>query len=133
MTFARWTFWIAGWYGVAVIAPQYFLERRIGLDYPPAITHPEHFYGFIGLALAWQVAFLIISRDPVRFRPLMLAGVLEKASFGLAAIVLFAQHRLPGPLLGFAIFDLVLGALFLEAYRRTATGTGTPAMRDDTP
>lgn len=132
MNFARWTFWIAGWYGLAVILPQYFLERRIGLDYPPAITHPEHFYGFVGLALAWQVAFLIISRDPVRYRPLMLAGILEKASFGIAAIVLFVQHRLPAPLLGFAIFDLVLGALFLESYRRTGASAGTPVMRDAT-
>lgn len=123
MNFARWTFWIAGWYGLAVILPQYFLERRIGLDYPPAITHPEHFYGFIGVALAWQVAFLIMSRDPVRYRPLMLAGVLEKASFGIAALVLYFQNRLAVALVPFALLDLVLGVLFLEAYRRTGNAS----------
>lgn len=121
MNFARWTFWIAGWYGLAVILPQYFLERQIGLDDPPAITHPEHFYGFIGVALAWQVAFLIMSRDPARYRPLMLAAVLEKASFGIAALVLYFQNRLTAALVPFGILDLVLGVLFLEAFRRTGT------------
>jgi hypothetical protein len=123
MNFARWTFWIAGWYGLAVILPQYFLERRISLDYPPAITHPEHFYGFISVALAWQVAFLIMSRDPLRYRPLMPAGVLEKASFGIAALVLYFQNRLTIALVPFALLDLVLGVLFLEAYRRTGNAS----------
>lgn len=128
MRFASWTFWGAGWYGLLVILPQYFLERQIGIEQPPAITHPEYFYGFVGVALAWQVAFLIISRDPVRYRPLMLAGVLEKATFGVAAIALYAQQRLEFPLVPFAVFDLVLGALFLEAYRRTATPAATTSQ-----
>ena len=115
---ARWLFRIAGIYGLAVIAPQYFLETRIGTDDPPAITHPEYFYGFVGVGLAWQVAFLVMARDPVRFRPLMLPAVLEKATFGIAAIVLFAQHRVSGMLLSFGLIDLLLGALFLFAFLR---------------
>jgi len=42
----------AGIYGIAVIAPQYFMEAQVGRDYPPAITHPEYFYGFVGVGLA---------------------------------------------------------------------------------
>ena len=80
--------WIAGIYGLAVLLPQYFMEERLGRDFPPPLNHPEHFYGFIGVATAWQVAFLIISRDPARYRLMMIPGMLEKASFGLAAIVL---------------------------------------------
>jgi hypothetical protein len=41
MTFAKRVFLIAGVYGVLVLAPQYFLEARIGRDFPPPITHPE--------------------------------------------------------------------------------------------
>jgi hypothetical protein len=67
MRFARWVFLLAGIYGIVAIGPQYFMEEKIGQDYPPAITHPEYFYGFIGVGLAWQVAFLIIARDPARF------------------------------------------------------------------
>ena len=70
MIFARRVFLIAGIYGLLVLLPLYFMEARIGRDQPPAITHPEYFYGFLGVAVSWQVAFLVISRDPVRFRPL---------------------------------------------------------------
>jgi hypothetical protein len=120
MHFAKRVFLVAGIYGLVVMSPQYFLEQQIGRDYPPAITHPEHFYGFIGVALAWQVLFLIIARDPVRYRLAMLPAVLEKATFGVAVIVLYAQGRIPGPVLGFGLLDLILGSLFLLAYRRTA-------------
>ena len=53
---ARWVFLVAGVYGVLVVLPQYSLEARIARDFPPPITHPEYFYGFIGVALAWRVA-----------------------------------------------------------------------------
>src|SRR5687767_9709755 len=57
MRFARYTFLAAGIYGMLVLVPQYFLESRIGDDNPPAITHPEYFYGFIGVAVAFQLVF----------------------------------------------------------------------------
>jgi hypothetical protein len=120
MKFARWTFLLAGIWGILVLLPQYFMESRIGADTPPAITHPEFFYGFIGVALAWQVAFIIISRDPARYRLLMLPSILEKLSFGGACIVLFATDRLGGQMLSAGLFDLVLGALFAVSWFTTA-------------
>jgi hypothetical protein len=111
-------FWIAGIYGLVVLLPNYFLENRVGRDYPPAVTHPEYFYGFVGVGLAWQVAFLIIATDPRRYRPLILAGVLEKFSFAAAVAVLFPQGRVPTPLCVFAAIDLALGTLFLIAFAR---------------
>lgn len=116
MKFARNVFLYAGIYGVLVIFPMYFTEGQIARDFPPAITHPEHFYGFIGVALAWQIAFLIMSQDPARYRPLIPACVLEKFGFGIAAIVLYVQGRLSALILGFGILDLVLGCLFIAAY-----------------
>ena len=113
-------FLVAGWYGLAVLVPQYFLEERIGRDQPPAITHPEYFYGFIGVAAAWQVAFLIIARDPVRYRPIMIAGILEKVSFGAAAIALYVAGRLSAMTLAFGLLDLGWAALFAAAYFRVA-------------
>jgi hypothetical protein len=118
--FARRVFTAAAVYGIVVLAPQYFLETRVGRDFPPPITHPEHFYGFIGLALAWQFVFLAIARDPVRYRPLMLVAVLEKLAFGVPAIVLYLQGRLAGPVLGAGLLDLALGTLFVLSYRATA-------------
>ena len=55
-TFARVVFLIAGIYGFAVLVPQYFMEDLIARNYPPPLTHPEQFYGFLGLAMAWQCA-----------------------------------------------------------------------------
>ena len=120
MKFAKLLFLIAGIYGLLALLPQYFLEERMGRDYPPPITHPEYYYGFIGVAVAWQFAFLLMSRDPQRFRPLMLAAVLEKLSFGIPAIILYAQQRLPVFMLAGGLLDLVLAALFVAAYAKTA-------------
>jgi len=49
MKFARVVFLVAGIYGLIVLLPQYFLEAKVGLDSPPPITHPEFYYGFIGV------------------------------------------------------------------------------------
>jgi hypothetical protein len=119
MRFAKIVFTVAGVYGVLALAPQYFLEERIGRDFPPPITHPEHFYGFIGVALAWQLLFFVIARDPLRLRPAMLPAIAEKLSFGIAAPLLYAQGRVPAAVLGFGIVDLVLATLFFVAWRRT--------------
>lgn len=120
MIFAKRIFLGAAIYGFIVLLPQYFLEEKTGRDFPPAITHPEYFYGFIGIAVAWQIVFLVISRDPVRYRPLMLVAVVEKIAFGFPAIALYLTGRLSGQMLGAGILDLILGVLFVIAYKRTS-------------
>ena len=119
--FARRVYAIAGIYGLIVMFPQYFLEGRIGRDNPPPITHPEYFYGFIGIVLVWQIAFLVIARDPARFRPLMPVTVLEKLAFAVPVILLYRDGRVASAILPFAAIDLVLGLLFFLSYRRTAS------------
>lgn len=117
--FARAVFRIAAVYGLIVLVPQYFLEAKIGRDAPPPITHPEYFYGFLGVAIAWQIAFLVISQDPVRYRLMMIPAILEKATFGVASLWLFAAGRLVGQMLGAGMIDLLLGILFMMAFLRT--------------
>ena len=119
MRFARWTFLIAGIYGLLALVPMYFMESQIGIDTPPAITHPEFFYGFIGVAVAFQLVFIIISTDPVKYRPLMLAAIVEKFSFAIAAAALLMQGRIAGMIIVGAGIDLVLGVLFFLAWLRT--------------
>lgn len=120
MIFAKRVFLVAAIYGLIVLLPQYFLEEKTGRDFPPAITHPEYFYGFIGIAVAWQLVFLIISRDPIRYRPLMPVAVVEKIAFGFPAIALYLTGRLSSQMLGAGILDLILGVLFVMAYKRTS-------------
>src|SRR4051794_7055220 len=115
MIFARCVFLFAGTFGLLALLPMYFLESRIGRDQPPAISHPEYFYGFLGVAVSWQVAFLVIAGDLLRFRPLMVLAVLEKAAFGLAVVALFLGLRVLAVMLIFGLIDLTLGALFLVA------------------
>ncbi|RIK76212.1 MAG: hypothetical protein DCC67_14235 [Planctomycetota bacterium] len=117
MIFARRVFRIAGIYGLAVLLPQYFLEERLGRDFPPATNHPEHFYGFLGVAVAWQLAFLIIASDPKKYRLMMIPGIVEKASFAAATFVLYWQHRLAASLLAFGVIDLAWALLFAAAFQ----------------
>jgi len=118
MRFARWVFLVSGIYGVLVLAPQYFLEQRLSRDYPPPVTHPELYYGFVGCALAFQVLFLTIAADPVRLRPAMPAAIVEKVSFAAAVGVLWAQGRVNPVTAGFASVDALWAVLFTVAYVR---------------
>jgi hypothetical protein len=119
MKFARIAFWIAGIWGLLVITPLYFLFDIIGQKDPPAITHPGFFYGFVGLALAWQVAFCFMATDPVRYRPLMIPSILEKAAWTIAVVTLVLQGRMHNSDLVFAGTDGLLGLLFVIAYFKT--------------
>ena len=114
--FASRVFLFAGIYGILVLAPQYLAETGAGLALPEPIRNPEHFYGFVGLALVWQLVFILISRDVERFRPLMLLAVLEKLAFGVPVLLLYARDRVNAIVLAFGLVDLVLGVLFLAAF-----------------
>ena len=120
MKFAKRVFLIAGVYGLIVLLPMYLLEEKTGRDFPPPITHPEYYYGFIGVAVAWQVLFLILSRDPIRYRPMMIPAILEKAAFAIPAVILYLQQRISTFTLGAGLVDSLLGVLFVVAYLKTA-------------
>ena len=119
MKFAKVVFWVAGIWGLVVIAPLYFMFDLIGKQDPPAITHPGFYYGFVGCALAWQIAFLFIAREPVRLRVMMIPSVVEKFTYCTAVIVLVMQGRTNQRDLVFAGTDLTLGVLFVAAYLKT--------------
>jgi hypothetical protein len=119
MKFAKVVFWIAGIWGLLVITPLYFMFDLIGRKDPPAITHPGFYYGFVGVALAWQIAFLVIARDPVRLRPMMIPSVVEKFTYGIAVVALVVQGRMHRSDLVFAATDSILGLLFVIAYLKT--------------
>ena len=119
MKFAKVVFRVAAISGVLIITPLYFMFDLIGRKDPPPITHPAFFYGFVGLALAWQIAFFVVSGDPVRYRPLMIPSIVEKFSYGVAVIVLVLENRATPSDLIFAGTDLLLGVLFVIAYLKT--------------
>src|SRR5215470_8117688 len=119
MKFAKYVFAIAGIWGILILTPLYFIFDKIGERDPPAVTHPLFYYGFAGVALAWQFLFLVIGSNPVKFRPLMLVGILEKLGYFLPAVALYLQHKVhPIDLLG-GCLDMTLGVFFLLAYWKT--------------
>lgn len=117
--FARWVFLLAGVVGLVGLLALYFLEGMIGRRQPPPINHPEFFYGFVGVAVAWQVAFVIISRDPLRYRPLMPAIFLEKLLYPACVIVLYLKGRYPANAMTLPLFDLVWLVLFIAVLVKT--------------
>src|ERR1700722_18057186 len=94
LIFAKTVFTVAGILGIIQLLPLYFLVDFIGRRTPPGISHPEYYFGFAGVALAWQIVFLMIGKDPQRYRAVMVPSILEKASWVLALVVLSAQHRI---------------------------------------
>jgi hypothetical protein len=120
MRFARIIYWIAAIYGIVVLLPGLFTEAQFNIASPPAINHPEFYYGFFASALVWQFAFILIARDPERYRALMLVTIAEKAAFFVPSMILWQQGRLAvsGPLYG-AVIDGVLMVLFALAWWRS--------------
>jgi hypothetical protein len=119
MRFARIAFIAAGVWGVVVLTPLYFLFDLTGRQYAAPTTYPHFFYGFLSVAMAWQIAFLVIGSDPVRFRPLMIVGVIEKLGHVAGVAVLYGQARISAADAMAAGPDLLLGLLFVAAFVKT--------------
>ena len=71
------------------------------------------------MAIAWQIAFVVIGGDPVKYRALMPAAMVEKFSYVGALAVLLAKGRIPlvAALPGGG--DAILGVLFVYAWFAT--------------
>lgn len=117
--FARVVLAVAGTFGLVQVLPLYFAEPAVNRLAPPPLTHPEFYYGFVGIVVAWQVAFIIMSRDPLRYHALFPALFLEKLLWPAAVYTLYADGRLNAPsTLAAGALDLMWLALFITAWAR---------------
>ena len=119
MKFARVVFIGAGIWGVTVLTPLYWLFDITGRRYQAPADYPHFFFGFVSVAMAWQIAFLIIGSNPVRFRALMIPAILEKLGFVSTLAVLYAQARISAVDAQAAVPDLMLCVLFVAALAKT--------------
>jgi hypothetical protein len=131
MKFARIVFAIAAAYGFVVLLPMYFLADKIGRDAPPPITHAEFYYGFLGVALLWQLLFVLIAKDPLRYRSLMPIAVLEKFVYTIPVVVLYTAGKVNPKIAGPSLVDPIFGVLFVIAYFRTRSASPTRAAATD--
>jgi hypothetical protein len=119
MRFAKIVFRLAGVWGIAVLTPLYFLVDLTGRRYAPPMDYPHFFYGFLSVAMAWQIAFLVIGSNPVRFRPLMIAGILEKLGHVAGVVALYGRGRISVDDAVGGVPDLLLAVLFIVAFAVT--------------
>ncbi len=130
MKFAKYVFLAAGIYGLLVTFPLYFMEAKLSADYPPSLNHPEYYYSFIGVTVVWQILFLFISRDPLRYRPVMIFCPLEKLSLVPTFLVLSPRGLFPRAWIPLMTIDLAFGVLFFISYLKThQSSTISPAPR----
>jgi len=120
MRFAKYVFLIAGIWGLVIVTPLYFLYDTVGRQYPPPVTHPDFYFGFASVTLAWQVAFLLIATDPIRFRPIMIAAILEKFWYLATLGTLYVQGRVEFGQFAVVSPDAILGILFIAAFVKTS-------------
>lgn len=119
MRFAKIVFIVAGIWGIIVLTPLYFLFDITGRQYAPPTSYPQFFYGFLGVAIAWQIAFLVIGSNPARFRLLMIPGAVEKLGYVATVAVLHSQARISPADAAAALPDGILGVLFAAAFVMT--------------
>ncbi len=120
MTLAKIVFIIGGIWGIVVLTPLFFLLDITGRQYLPPTSYPHFFYGFFAIAMAWQIAFLLIGTNPMRFRPLMIPCIIEKFAFVATVIVLYSQGHIPSADATVAVPDAILGVLFVVAFLKTS-------------
>ena len=119
MRFAVLTYKIAGIWGLLIVVPSYFLYNAVGRQDPPPLSHPHIYFGWLGVTLAWQILFLVLSTDPVRYRPIMVPAVLEKLGFVVALIVLLSLKMVNAREASIAIPDAILMVCFIVALKKT--------------
>jgi uncharacterized membrane protein YfcA len=121
MRFATIVFRIAGVWGLVLLPPLYFLFGVHPAETQAPLTYTQSYFGFLAVTLAWQVAFLVIGSDPLRFRPMMIPAMLEKFIYVVTHGVLYLQGRAGVPELVQTSPDLVLGVLFVMAFIKTSS------------
>ena len=119
MKFAKVVFVGAGIWGIGVLTPLYWLVDVSGRRYGVPTEYPQFYYGFLSVAMAWQIAFLIIGSNPARFRVLMIPGILEKLGYVVPLVVLYQQARVTWADAQAAVPDFVLAILMMLAFVKT--------------
>jgi hypothetical protein len=116
LLFAKRVFQIAAFWGIFILTLGYS-AYLLGVEGATVNTdRPELVHGFFLVALAFQIVFFIIASDPLRYRMMMLAAMIEKFPFALATLALYSTGQAPPMAAVFGVIDGALGILFAIAY-----------------
>jgi len=124
MGLARLVYLVAGLWGLIVI-PLGYASYLSGADPSlSSVARPEIVHGFFLITLPWQLLFLLMSRDPLRYNAVMPLTVLEKLPFAAITLALFTKGQASSVMGFFAAMDGLFGVLFAISYwltRRAAS------------
>lgn len=123
LRFTRLVYALAAIYGILMLPPLYFLIDAIGRANPPAVTHPEFYYGFVGVSVLWQIVFYLIARDPVRLRPILPVTILEKLIYTVPVVFLYVHGKASLHTLIPSLGDPIFCLLFIVAYIKTPSAS----------
>jgi hypothetical protein len=110
MRVAKWIFLVAGVLGLLTTVPLLFAEDTM------VVTQSEFYYGFVCLNICWQVLYLILSSDPLRYRPIMIAAFLAKSSGTIALTWLYLLGRVSMQWAAIGAVDGLFAVLFAIAF-----------------
>lgn len=127
MKFAKIVYLVAGCWSILALTPLFFLRARLGELDPPVITHPDYYYGFLSVGLSWAIVFFLISGAPQRFRPIMIATMVEKFAYGFFSFALFLGGQETSGKVSFGLIDLLFGLLFLIAFLKVGSSSRVEA------
>ena len=113
MKIAKSIFLIAGFLGLLSTIPLVFAENMMG------VKQPEFYYGFVFLNICWQILYLIVSSDPIRYRPMMIPAFLAKGSGTVALTWLYLIGRVSSQWIAIGAVDGIFAILFLVAFLAT--------------
>jgi len=54
---------------------------------------PEFYYGFLGVTFLWQIVFVLVAKEPLRYRLLMPITILEKFVYTVPVVLLYLDGR----------------------------------------
>jgi hypothetical protein len=114
MGLAKWIFLIAGIFGLLSTIPLAFAEKVM------EVKQPEFYYGFVLLDICWQVLYVFLSTNPVRYRPMMIPAFLAKGSGTVALTWLYLLGRVSTQWVAIGALDGVFAVLFLVAFWTTS-------------
>ena len=118
-TTAKLIFRVAAVWAILALTPILFFPNRIGNPVPRPLTEPEYFHGFLALSLLFALLYLVIATNPIRYRPVMWIGILQKFVYPLAIFGLLSTHRAPPTKSFYAGVEFLFGLLFILALIKT--------------
>ena len=115
MKLARWVFLIAGILGLIPVVPLVYTTMVKGETIPPDFASMGVFFSVsVFQYVCWQISYIILARDPVRFRSMMIPAFFVEITAPFNPFWLF--------LYGFkfwisiAVVDILLAILFVVAF-----------------